>query len=164
MDRSQTLLMVSIRLHEPLKAHHFYPSLHSFVYIVFGLEIATYVVCVKDHLGNLILKEKVSSRCTLRTLWQCFYLCWSAISVLWVEFVREVRWCWEELQPLPRMPANGSIDLSTCLINQKLHMVIILSPCWSLVKLVNFVGWSYSQFLAEQSCIRCIIYRENQGI
>ncbi|XP_058764166.1 uncharacterized protein LOC131637585 isoform X3 [Vicia villosa] len=48
-----------------------------------------------------------------------------AISVLWIEFVREVRWCWEESQPLPRMPPNGSIDLSTCLINQKLHMLAI---------------------------------------
>ncbi|RDX95002.1 Rab3 GTPase-activating protein catalytic subunit [Mucuna pruriens] len=48
-----------------------------------------------------------------------------AISVLWIEFVREVRWCWEESQLLPRMPANGSIDLSTCLINQKLQMLAI---------------------------------------
>lgn len=48
-----------------------------------------------------------------------------AIAVLWIEFVREVRWCWEESQPLPRMPTNGSIDLSTCLINQKLHMLAI---------------------------------------
>ncbi|XP_012571330.1 uncharacterized protein [Cicer arietinum] len=48
-----------------------------------------------------------------------------AIAVLWIEFVREVRWCWEESQPLPRMPPNGSIDLSTCLINQKLQMLAI---------------------------------------
>ncbi|XP_057789403.1 uncharacterized protein LOC131006243 isoform X2 [Salvia miltiorrhiza] len=48
-----------------------------------------------------------------------------AISVLWIEFVREVRWCWEESQPLPRMPSNGPIDLSTCLINQKLHMLAV---------------------------------------
>ncbi|KAJ7964238.1 Rab3 GTPase-activating protein catalytic subunit like [Quillaja saponaria] len=48
-----------------------------------------------------------------------------AIAVLWIEFVREVRWCWEESQPLPRMPVNGSIDLSTCLINQKLQMLAI---------------------------------------
>ncbi|KAK2982727.1 hypothetical protein RJ640_025143 [Escallonia rubra] len=48
-----------------------------------------------------------------------------AIAVLWIEFVREVRWCWEESQPLPRMQANGVIDLSTCLINQKLHMLAI---------------------------------------
>ncbi|MED6179625.1 hypothetical protein PIB30_002450 [Stylosanthes scabra] len=45
-----------------------------------------------------------------------------AISVLWLEFVREVRWCWEESQLLPRMPTKGPIDLYTCLINQKLHM------------------------------------------
>ncbi|KAK7301624.1 hypothetical protein RJT34_12493 [Clitoria ternatea] len=48
-----------------------------------------------------------------------------AIAVLWIEFVREVRWCWEESQLLPRMVANGSIDLSTCLINQKLQMLAI---------------------------------------
>ncbi|TKY47194.1 Rab3 GTPase-activating protein catalytic subunit [Spatholobus suberectus] len=48
-----------------------------------------------------------------------------AIAVLWIEFAREVRWCWEESQLLPRMPANGSIDLSTCLINQKLQMLAI---------------------------------------
>ncbi|KAG8390532.1 hypothetical protein BUALT_Bualt01G0093300 [Buddleja alternifolia] len=48
-----------------------------------------------------------------------------AIAVLWIEFVREVRWCWEESQPLPRMPANSTIDLSTCLINQKLHMLAL---------------------------------------
>ncbi|KAK7387265.1 hypothetical protein VNO78_27923 [Psophocarpus tetragonolobus] len=48
-----------------------------------------------------------------------------AIAVLWIEFVREVRWCWEESQLLPRMPASGSIDLSTCLINQKLQMLAI---------------------------------------
>ncbi|KAK7305454.1 hypothetical protein VNO77_43360 [Canavalia gladiata] len=48
-----------------------------------------------------------------------------AIAVLWIEFVREVRWCWEESQLLPRMPANGTIDLSTCLINQKLQMLAI---------------------------------------
>lgn len=30
-----------------------------------------------------------------------------AIAMLWIEFVREVRWCWEESQPLPKMPANA---------------------------------------------------------
>ncbi|XP_015579317.1 rab3 GTPase-activating protein catalytic subunit isoform X2 [Ricinus communis] len=48
-----------------------------------------------------------------------------AIAVLWVEFIREVRWCWEESQPLPKVPVNGSIDLSTCLIHQKLQMLAI---------------------------------------
>ncbi|VVB16464.1 unnamed protein product [Arabis nemorensis] len=48
-----------------------------------------------------------------------------AIAFLWIEFVREVRWCWEETQPLPKMPFDGSIDLSTCLINQKLHLLAI---------------------------------------
>ncbi|GAY37796.1 hypothetical protein CUMW_031760 [Citrus unshiu] len=48
-----------------------------------------------------------------------------AIAVLWIEFVREIRWYWEESQPLPKMPVNGFIDLSTCLINQKLQMLAI---------------------------------------
>ncbi|XP_019250379.1 PREDICTED: rab3 GTPase-activating protein catalytic subunit isoform X1 [Nicotiana attenuata] len=48
-----------------------------------------------------------------------------AIAIFWIEFVREVRWCWEESQPVPRMPSNCVIDLSTCLINQKLHMLSI---------------------------------------
>ncbi|KAG2333340.1 hypothetical protein Bca52824_004520 [Brassica carinata] len=61
----------------------------------------------------------------------CFHSMWfgncniRAISFLWIEFVREVRWCWEESQPLPKMPIDGSIDLSTCLINQKLHLLAI---------------------------------------
>lgn len=69
-----------------------------------------------------------------------------AIAVLWIEFVREVRWCWEESQPLPRMPVNGTIDLSTCLINQKLHMVgfcytnyILLDVIAPLLNLLNHV-------------------------
>ncbi|CAA6654711.1 unnamed protein product [Spirodela intermedia] len=48
-----------------------------------------------------------------------------AIAVLWIEFVREVRWCWEESQPLPRTMTNGRIDLSSCLIHQKLQMLAI---------------------------------------
>lgn len=54
-----------------------------------------------------------------------FFFWWLAIATLWIEFVREVRWCWEESQPLPRMLTKGSIDLSTCLIHQKLQMVIL---------------------------------------
>ncbi|XP_027329176.1 rab3 GTPase-activating protein catalytic subunit-like isoform X3 [Abrus precatorius] len=48
-----------------------------------------------------------------------------AIAYLWIEFVREVRWYWEESQLIPRIPTNGSIDLSTCLINQKLQMLAV---------------------------------------
>ncbi|XP_050936329.1 uncharacterized protein LOC103497052 isoform X2 [Cucumis melo] len=61
----------------------------------------------------------------------CLHVLWfgncniRAIATLWVEFVREVRWCWEEVQPLPRMPISSSIDLSSCLINQKLQMLAI---------------------------------------
>ncbi|XP_021851525.1 uncharacterized protein [Spinacia oleracea] len=46
-----------------------------------------------------------------------------AIAMLWIEFVREVRWCWEESQPLPRIPVNDTIDLSSCLVHQKLQML-----------------------------------------
>uniref|UniRef100_A0A803LCV6 Rab3 GTPase-activating protein catalytic subunit n=1 Tax=Chenopodium quinoa TaxID=63459 RepID=A0A803LCV6_CHEQI len=48
-----------------------------------------------------------------------------AIAMLWIEFVREVRWCWEESQPLPRIPVNDTIDLSSCLIHQKLQMLVM---------------------------------------
>ncbi|KAJ8423948.1 hypothetical protein Cgig2_014424 [Carnegiea gigantea] len=48
-----------------------------------------------------------------------------AIAMLWIEFVREVRWCWEESQPLPKLPANVSIDLSSCLVHQKLQMLAL---------------------------------------
>lgn len=46
-----------------------------------------------------------------------------AIAVLWIDFVREIRWCWEESERLPRMKSTSSIDLSSCLIHQKLQMV-----------------------------------------
>ncbi|XP_060667833.1 uncharacterized protein LOC107411504 isoform X2 [Ziziphus jujuba] len=69
-------------------------------------------------------RESLFAQFCLHSLW--FGNCnIRAIAVLWIEFVREVRWCWEESQPLPRMPVNGSIDLSTCLIHQKLHMLAI---------------------------------------
>ncbi|XP_028552450.1 rab3 GTPase-activating protein catalytic subunit [Dendrobium catenatum] len=61
----------------------------------------------------------------------CLHLLWlgncniRAISTLWIEFVREVRWCWEESQPLPKMSASSSIDLATCLVHQKLQMLAI---------------------------------------
>ncbi|KAG8096373.1 hypothetical protein GUJ93_ZPchr0013g35748 [Zizania palustris] len=48
-----------------------------------------------------------------------------AIAILWIDFVHEIRWCWEESEQLPRMKNTSSIDLSTCLIHQKLHMVAI---------------------------------------
>ncbi|MCO5577157.1 hypothetical protein L7F22_030981 [Adiantum nelumboides] len=47
-----------------------------------------------------------------------------AISALWIEFVREVRWCWEELQPLPRMfQEEKSPSFDTCLVHQKLELL-----------------------------------------
>ena len=54
-----------------------------------------------------------------------FLIFMSSYCLLWIEFVREICWCWEESQPLPQRLANGVIDLSTCLGNHKLHMVII---------------------------------------
>ncbi|XP_038894473.1 rab3 GTPase-activating protein catalytic subunit isoform X2 [Benincasa hispida] len=66
----------------------------------------------------------------------CLHVLWfgncniRAIATLWVEFVREVRWCWEEVQPLPRIPVSSSIDLSTCLINQKLQMAKGVGIVW----------------------------------
>lgn len=61
----------------------------------------------------------------------CLHLLWlgncniRAIATLWIEFVRELRWCWEESQPLPKLSASSSIDLSTCLVHQKLQMLAI---------------------------------------
>ncbi|XP_078160295.1 rab3 GTPase-activating protein catalytic protein isoform X3 [Carex rostrata] len=48
-----------------------------------------------------------------------------AIAVLWIDFVREIRWYWEESEPLPRVPGNGTIDLSSCILHQKLQMLAI---------------------------------------
>ncbi|KAL4558396.1 hypothetical protein LXL04_036596 [Taraxacum kok-saghyz] len=68
--------------------------------------------------------ETLFAQFCLHSLWfgDCNIL---AIAVLWIEFIREVRWYWEESQPLPRMPTNSTIDLSTCLVNQKLQMLAI---------------------------------------
>lgn len=46
-----------------------------------------------------------------------------AISALWIEFVREVRWFWDELQPLPRISPDEPPDLDTCLVHQKLQLL-----------------------------------------
>lgn len=68
--------------------------------------------------------ESLFTQFSLHSLW--FGSCnIRAISVLWVEFVREVRWCWEELQPLPMMSNDGTIDLSCCLVHQKLQMLAV---------------------------------------
>jgi len=48
-----------------------------------------------------------------------------AIAVLWIDFVREIRWYWEESERLPRMKSSSTIDLSYCLIHQKLQMLAI---------------------------------------
>ncbi|WVY93297.1 hypothetical protein V8G54_032385 [Vigna mungo] len=90
-----------------------------------------------------------------------------AIAVLWIEFVREVRWCWEESQLLPRMPTNGSIDLSTCLINQKLQMASENRTPGSLKERVtsellftgyenNHVLYMSSTFLKQGSHVRML--------
>ncbi|XP_022755544.1 rab3 GTPase-activating protein catalytic subunit isoform X3 [Durio zibethinus] len=69
--------------------------------------------------SSMVIPPPTVLDCVLKDLFH------EAIAVLWIEFVREIRWCWEESQPLPKMPANGSIDLATCLINQKLQMLAI---------------------------------------
>ncbi|KAK7321376.1 hypothetical protein VNO77_31967 [Canavalia gladiata] len=68
--------------------------------------------------------ESLFAQFCLRSLWfsDCSI---QAIAILWIEFVREVRWCWKESQLIPRMPANSLIDLFTCLINQKLQMLAV---------------------------------------
>lgn len=81
-----------------------------------------------EHKSSRIIKgaplQSLFAQFCLHSLW--FGNCnIRAIAVLWIEFVREVRWCWEESQPLPRMPINGVINLSTCLVHQKLHMLAI---------------------------------------
>ncbi|XP_049409845.1 uncharacterized protein LOC125873043 isoform X1 [Solanum stenotomum] len=81
-----------------------------------------------DHENSRTIKgaplESLFGQFCLHSLWfgDCNI---RAIAAFWIEFVREVRWCWEESQPLPRMQASGVVDLSTCLINQKLHMLSI---------------------------------------
>ncbi|KAI4368913.1 hypothetical protein MLD38_017416 [Melastoma candidum] len=68
--------------------------------------------------------ESLFAEFCLHSLW-CGNCNIRAIAFLWIEFVREVRWCWEETQPLPGVPTSGSIDLSTCIVNQKLQMLSI---------------------------------------
>ncbi|OUZ99155.1 Rab3 GTPase-activating protein catalytic subunit [Macleaya cordata] len=91
-----------------------------------GVQISDYGK--SDHKNSRSIKgapiESLFAQFCLHSLW--FGNCnIRAVAMLWIEFVREVRWCWEELQPLPRMQRNGSIDLSTCLIHQKLQMLAI---------------------------------------
>ncbi|KAJ4979850.1 hypothetical protein NE237_010630 [Protea cynaroides] len=81
-----------------------------------------------EHKNSRVIKgapvDSLFAQFCLNSLW--FANCnIRAIAVLWVEFVREVRWFWEESQTLPRMITNGVIDLSTCLIHQKLQMLAI---------------------------------------
>ncbi|GLU02575.1 hypothetical protein SLE2022_198210 [Rubroshorea leprosula] len=81
-----------------------------------------------DHMNSRAIKgaplQSLFAQFCLHSLW--FGNCnIRAIAVLWIEFVREIRWCWEESQPVPKMSSDVSIDLSTCLINQKLQMLAI---------------------------------------
>lgn len=91
-----------------------------------GEQISDYVK--GEHQNSRRIKgaplESLFAQLCLHSLW--FGNCnIRAIATLWIEFVREVRWCWEESQQLPRMVTNSSIDLSTCLIHQKLQMLAI---------------------------------------
>ena len=42
--------------------------------------------------------------------------------VLWVEFGQQMR-CWDEGLWLPKVYVDGSLDLETCILHQKLHLV-----------------------------------------
>ncbi|KAE8729082.1 Rab3 GTPase-activating protein catalytic subunit isoform 2 [Hibiscus syriacus] len=90
-----------------------------------GLQLPDFA---KEHKSSQAIKgaplESLFAQFCLHSLW--FGNCnIRAIAVLWIEFVREIRWHWEESQPLPKIPVNSSIDLATCLINQKLQMLAI---------------------------------------
>ena len=74
-------------------------------------------LCTRIKENKLWVYNAHSNICLLIFSWL------SAISILWIEFVREVSWCWEELQPLPRITPDDNIDFSTCLIHQKLQLV-----------------------------------------
>lgn len=68
--------------------------------------------------------DSIFSQFCLHAMW--FGSCnMRAIATLWIEFVREIRWCWEESQPLPRIQTDSGIDLSACLVHQKLQMLAI---------------------------------------
>ncbi len=49
------------------------------------------------------------------------------VLLLWFAFVREVRWCWHHLKPLPSVPVpplDATVaDFSACLLYQKLQML-----------------------------------------
>jgi hypothetical protein len=53
------------------------------------------------------------------------------IALLWAEFVTEVRWFWEQgillprMPPAPKGPDKEAIDMSSCLIDQKLQLLNI---------------------------------------
>jgi len=49
-----------------------------------------------------------------------------ALSLLWSEFVKEVRWHWENSILMPNVSFDF-IDLNHCLIHQKLQMVHSIS-------------------------------------
>ena len=76
------------------------------------------------------------------------YFVMAAIAVLWIDFVREIRWCWEESERLPRMKTTSSIDLSACVIHQKLQMVLVLI---SLKPLLNDI---FSHTRISRFCLR----------
>ncbi|GAQ90863.1 hypothetical protein KFL_006940020 [Klebsormidium nitens] len=46
-----------------------------------------------------------------------------AVAALWTQLVQEVRWFWEEAEPLPHVAADGPPDLACCLVHQKLQML-----------------------------------------
>lgn len=68
----------------------------------------------------LMQDRRVGFFVVLRTI-VCLVL--AAIAVLWMSFVREVRYCWDEAEALPGVAPDEPPDLSTCLLQQKLQLV-----------------------------------------
>jgi len=67
------------------------------------------------------------------------------MALVWFEFVKELRWHWEERVPLPALPTN-QIDYNSCLLYQKLQMVLVLH-CYL------HRGWSELIFSQLNYCI-----------
>jgi Rab3 GTPase-activating protein catalytic subunit len=75
--------------------------------------------------GWFLHKESFLQSCfSYMILYSSIFKYVTAIAVLWIDFVREIRWYWEESELLPRVSGNGTIDLSCCIVHQKLQMVL----------------------------------------
>jgi hypothetical protein len=73
----------------------------------------------------------------------------AAIAVLWIDFVREVRLCWDEGFRLPRVSVDGSPDLESCLLHQKLQMVMFCKQAFFSVHILPVDFLSVTHFDEE---------------